>query len=124
MFWSKNWYGYVFGGEKNDSDVIYFTPRPSFNIFIPYALKFNKANEIKEIKLQNNNKLKNFLKQNGIKVFDQNKILSEMFCLKENKCDNFIYKKRSLYRDNNHLSDYGAYSIFQKLISSNLIDPY
>ena len=108
--------------KKKDNDVIFFTPRPTFNILIPNALKFNKTNEIKEKKPQNDNKLKNFLIQNGIKVFDQNKILSEMFCLKQNKCDNFIYKKRALYRDNNHLSDYGAYSIFQKLVSSNLID--
>ena len=72
--------------KKKDNDVIFFTPRPTFNILIPNALKFNKTNEIKEKKPQNDNKLKNFLIQNGIKDFDQNKILSEMFCLKQNKC--------------------------------------
>ena len=108
--------------KTKNNNVIYFTPRPIFNISIPQAIKFNKRDEIKENKREGNKTVSSFLLKNKIIIFDQNKILLNYFCLKNNKCDDHSSKIRSLYRDNSHLSDFGARYVFEKFANSNLID--
>lgn len=108
--------------KTKNNNVIYFTPRPSFNISIPHAIKLNRTADVKEKKNNDNLELSSFLLKNEIKIFDQKKIIFDHFCFKINKCKDDIFKIRSLYRDNNHLSDFGAKFVFQKFTNSKFID--
>ena len=105
---------------NNNIQVIFFKPRPSFrhpvarsavgNIQKNFMVFHNKYKELLDHELS-------ILTENGLIIFDQEKIIIEKLCADSNSCKMGIDNGYPFYSDRNHLSKYGASYVFNKLKS-------
>ncbi len=102
---------------KNNIQVIYFKPRPSFKLSVPRAALMQKLNNPIIV----NSRYKNLLdsqidsiKDENFAVFDQHEIIINKLCDENLDCNGGLFEARPFYSDTNHLSKYGAEYIFSK----------
>jgi peptidoglycan/LPS O-acetylase OafA/YrhL len=102
---------------KNNIQVIYFKPRPSFKLSVARAALMQKLNNPIIV----NSRYKNLLdskidsiKDENFIVFDQHEIIINKLCNESLDCSGGLFEARPFYSDTNHLSKYGAEYIFSK----------
>lgn len=105
---------------NNGANIIFFTPRPYFNINPIRAARLNEVEQIRVVEKvaheHFSRRIFEFTKNDRFKVFDQSEILIRAGC-GEAKCFNgYTEKMLPLYRDASHLTTLGARTVFSELL--------